>query len=182
MTSSGAMRVDFSESNNESQVYDFIDMTSGYFELTDNQMSSQMCLKSLPATILFNKLSLPPSIQEYAWITEIDTNSDGVGDFLLQSSAYTFDTKEFYKPITQGVQSSMWRISSRSNSVIANVPVTFSSSGNCLNWTVPRTGAHASSIQAITGFARIRMYTQAVTPNASSSIGVNNHQDIFKIN
>ena len=158
MVSNGNMRVDFSEANNETQAYDFIDMTSGYFELTSNRINSQICLKALPATIPVNKAGLPAYVQEYAWITEIDSNGDGRGDFLLQTTVYKNEQQQSEKALTQIAENGLWRVVSSSNEII-NSPVDFSVSNNCLNLSVQRSAA----TQAVTGYARIRMYAQAVT-------------------
>ena len=170
----------------QSHPYQFTNMSNGLFTLTDSKIKSSICMSDfLPSTIPVNRTNAPDNAAEYAWITEIDTNLDGKADYLIQASRYKKPGEvESQMPLASSLQHGLWKVNHESNiastnTLIAEVPVEMSVDGKCLQFEIDRYGVHEKFLSSITEFSKVRQYTQAVTTNTSSALGVDVQRDVF---
>jgi hypothetical protein len=87
---------------------DFVDLGGATVTVTATDITVDLTLKNLPATLNFNQAFVPQNYMDYAWYVEFDTNNDGAKDYVLSASHYKLSATPVTGALLSNIQTDVW--------------------------------------------------------------------------
>ncbi len=87
---------------------DFVDMGGATLTIDAINVTFDLTLRNLPASLNFNQASVPLNFLEYEWAVDFDTNNDGVKDYTLSASHYKLSATPVAGPLLSNIQADVW--------------------------------------------------------------------------